>query len=288
MKTNFFSFGITTLFLIFGLGSSSQATLKYVSDKNVRTYLFPKFFFTEEYYFFSTFSSDSIELDNKYYFKTLSFKKNDPNWEKNEPYFREENKMVYYKYLNQPEKLLYNFNLMLGDTLRDNHVGYYKVIKIDTITTDDGLLRKRWLLNNICMNEVKGQTTWIEGLGNVDTYEHRDACIIIDPESTFICASNSGNVVYARSFCQTVNVENTVEYPYKIYPNPASDILTLDGDVDGIQSIQIYDANGRIIDYSKINRTSKEIGIAHLFAGLHWLGIITKEGKTQVIKFVKI
>lgn len=45
MKTNLYSLWLSSILLIFAVTLSSQTTLKYVSDKNVRTYHFPKFFF---------------------------------------------------------------------------------------------------------------------------------------------------------------------------------------------------------------------------------------------------
>lgn len=44
MKTNLYSLWLSSILLIFAVALSSQTTLKYVSDKNVRTYHFPKFF----------------------------------------------------------------------------------------------------------------------------------------------------------------------------------------------------------------------------------------------------
>lgn len=218
----------------------------------------------------------------------MSYKENDPNWEKSEPYFREENIMVFYKYLGHPEKLLYNFNLALGDTLSDSFKGYYEVKKIDTITTDDGLQRKRLYLDKICKGEPYDKTTWIEGLGNVETYEYRDACLIIDPESAFICASHNGKVIYAVSYCKTVGTSSDIVEHVIIYPNPVTDFLTLDGEVGDIQKVQIYDANALLVETYKFNKISKSIDIGHLKPGLHLLSIITNQGKAHLIKFVKI
>lgn len=77
---------------------------------------------------------------------------------------REENQQVYAVYSgNQQEQLIYNFSLVVGDSIRspyNNDTHYFKVTKIDTIEVGTGK-RKRIKLDF---------DTWIEGIGTLDRF----------------------------------------------------------------------------------------------------------------------
>ncbi|MEE9438447.1 MAG: T9SS type A sorting domain-containing protein [Saprospiraceae bacterium] len=62
-----------------------------------------------------------------------------------------------------------------------------------------------------------------------------------------------------------------------ITPNPASNFLTIDGDLQNIDHIDIYNINGyQVIKDKKIK--DKNINIEHLKSGLYLLQLVSKEG----------
>ncbi len=69
----------------------------------------------------------------------------------------------------------------------------------------------------------------------------------------------------------------------KVYPNPASDVLTLEGDNLQIgQTCIVYDSSGRQAEQFIINGTTHRLAVSHLVSGLYF---IFDESKSWCIKF---
>lgn len=54
---------------------------------------------------------------------------------------------------------------------------------------------------------------------------------------------------------------------FQIYPNPASDVLTIKGSTEEIETISIYDISGKLVDERSLNASFAEIDISGLPAG---------------------
>ena len=64
---------------------------------------------------------------------------------------------------------------------------------------------------------------------------------------------------------------------FSIYPNPATDVIHIAGDLGKVHSIHIHDASGRLV-YQSISPSSKSISIAEWSRGLYALSFFTGEG----------
>jgi len=70
---------------------------------------------------------------------------------------------------------------------------------------------------------------------------------------------------------------------FKVFPNPSSDEITIGNTARFIDSIKIYDINGRLIKSSAVEGYSLTVDISNLKSGLYFLKI----NNTEVIKFLK-
>jgi hypothetical protein len=77
------------------------------------------------------------------------------------------------------------------------------------------------------------------------------------------------------------NLDNSV----KVYPNPAEGQVIITADF-AVNSIQLFDVQGRLLQTSVINNTETEIDISGRAAGIYFIKVITGKG-TKVEKLVK-
>ncbi|AZA82048.1 hypothetical protein C1637_10600 [Chryseobacterium lactis] len=93
-------------------------------------------------------------------------------------------------------------------------------------------------------------------------------------------------VDYTLVITQTLSTKEMSLSKAKIYPNPVSDILTIE-DTQAIQSVEIYDFNGKLIknDYS-LNKKNASIKLSNLIPGTYTAKIKTSAG-IRVFKFIK-
>ena len=84
----------------------------------------------------------------------------------------------------------------------------------------------------------------------------------------------------------TEDVENIADAPIVIYPNPASDNLTVRSNTIDVYNVIIYDMMGRILLSSSVYNYSRKINISDLPTGHYYVQMITKDG-TYATKLVK-
>jgi uncharacterized delta-60 repeat protein len=95
------------------------------------------------------------------------------------------------------------------------------------------------------------------------------------------------NFTLARILLDTpLSIQEPLEEFIKVYPNPFNDRLFVE-DFEGIiESIKIYDNNGRIIKTLSKPNTMQEIDTAFT-VGIYHIKITTKDGRTMNKKFIK-
>ena len=92
-----------------------------------------------------------------------------------------------------------------------------------------------------------------------------------------------GNILYYRN-AQLFSTDNFSTETFSIYPNPVSSILYISSEINNIEAITIYLANG--IKAISIENKNNSIDISNLSNGLYFVEISSKEGKL-VKKFIK-
>lgn len=101
--------------------------------------------------------------------------------------------------------------------------------------------------------------------GNMDVpYEFEGYKIIVDP---------------------ALGVSLVKEDVVRVYPNPAYDVLTVEG-VSNARSVRIVDLNGQVVSVSNVSGAKQEINVADLISGVYFVQIEGDNG-TVLQKFVK-
>ncbi|MCF6213009.1 MAG: BspA family leucine-rich repeat surface protein [Flavobacteriaceae bacterium] len=70
----------------------------------------------------------------------------------------------------------------------------------------------------------------------------------------------------------------------KLYPNPATEMIYLNGDISKLQKLTIYSVQGKQV--KSIHKNFKEINVKLLSSGIYFVELMTKEG-IRTIKLIK-
>ncbi len=100
--------------------------------------------------------------------------------------------------------------------------------------------------------------------------------------STCIPVKNYFKVLASPS----VGIEQIKESEFRIYPNPANNILYVLNLKESIE-YNILNTFGQLITTNKITKLESRIDISALSSGVYQLHLINKNGKSQYLKFIK-
>jgi len=102
--------------------------------------------------------------------------------------------------------------------------------------------------------------------------------------------ANTINDTYnANCACEgIIGVEESEVIQLSLYPNPASDVLTLTSNIAGWGKMQIVDLTGRVVfQNNQLFSANQEVNIAELPHGMYSLAV-TFDQKQAVITFIKL
>lgn len=117
-------------------------------------------------------------------------------------------------------------------------------------------------------------------------------------EVDFVASGSTGNTSsstvkydnYAVSAVNTttLNVNDVVSTKFNVYPNPATDVITITNNENiGIEKVSIADMNGRIVKTLNFtNQAEIQLNISDLKSGIYIFNVSTKEG-TATKKIIK-
>ncbi|MBL7972042.1 MAG: T9SS type A sorting domain-containing protein [Prolixibacteraceae bacterium] len=121
-------------------------------------------------------------------------------------------------------------------------------------------------------------------------------------------AFSAGQVVYIGHSSGVVQVLEGVQQAYQItdvtaisdihkigiscsvYPNPATDILTLkldDYEESSILFYQLYSITGTLLEKKKIESSQSDIAMKHLVSGVYLLRVLREDQCVRVFKIIK-
>jgi hypothetical protein len=196
-----------------------------------------------------TFSSDSVLKDGKYYHELIySNNMSGGPWISEDNFFREENGRTYKWLENNSERLIYDFNFGIGDSLpgTDMNQATRYVTQVGSMKLLDEIPRKYIEFNSVC-----GTSRWVEGIGEVEDFLYSEVfCSLWDGIPVNIrCFNTNGQLIYLRpdlSGCYTSNVKDVELTVARVYPNPGSDFLFLEtANETPITSLLIYNSFGK-------------------------------------------
>lgn len=168
----------------------------------------------------------------------------------------------------------YYFDLLgnpcVGDTVR------FAVLHINGFLS--GLENIFWLKNDTLLTSKTNEDTLL--ITSAGKYE----CKVIDPTSNCLLDTTSYLIEYN---CAAVGIkENKKELIWSIYPNPASEAITIKiSNNQKEEQVQIYNAVGQLIKTKEVIETT-EINVADLPNGVYF--VLLKSNKHHPFKFIKL
>lgn len=217
---------------------------------------------------------------------------------------REDSGKYFYKHDTETEeKLWFDFTLEVGDTINLDHCysssaeqEQLTVISIETVTLGNGSERRKWTLEYSDNQSGFYLTTeeWIEGIGNVQQgWRHPTAQTCIDIGHWLRCYYENDEWVESFEFiapgttcCNIVSVLEQGKMEYTLYPNPATEGLTIQSSLI-VTSVEISDTTGRIVCTTQPNTTSVKVNIESLSTGCYFVVATTENGIIETLKFLK-
>ncbi len=195
-----------------------------------------------------------------------------------------------------PEVVLYDFSLELGDTFNIGS-GTYTVDAINYIETYDGP-RKAWYLSA----GLEGDLTpvWVEGIGSMAGILHPEIQPNLDmwdfPE--LLCFEDDEVMVYKsvngeNYGCQLESIgieENNTNLQIEVFPNPTTGKIYLRfpspylKETDSQFQIIITNVLGKEMLSQKLNTQNERIDVSHLSQGVYLLNITDKNQKQLLTK----
>lgn len=86
--------------------------------------------------------------------------------------------------------------------------------------------------------------------------------------------------------CEVLSVKDFDMTSVQIYPNPASDFITI-SNLQGKETLEIFDLKGQLMKTFYGNAEDATINIAHLASGVYFVKITNQKGNSTNKKFVK-
>jgi Secretion system C-terminal sorting domain len=202
-------------------------------------------------------------------------------------------KKVFLRVWGKYETLLYDFNLVEGDTMPNNAT--LILSKIDSVQINVGF-RKRFVFNSTKDNSY--QAIWVEGIGNVQ--DPLDQSRIYDSKDGIFCAYSNNQITYENCilFCDCLDylkegsgINQTIKTGnYKVYPNPVKNNFYIYLDNGTIKSVRIIGLNGRLVKNVGDNIGTNfidNIDISSLSSGIYLCVVTTLNGEVGNFKVVK-
>ena len=199
---------------------------------------------------------------------------------------REEDGKIWDRYLNGSEMLLYDFTANVGDSLICGYGDYFVVDSI-SIEQIGGVDRKKlWFgLEYDFIGEPYAMETWIEGIGSDLGLLFCGSYFFCGGYYRALCFHQNGELVWQNpeyNACVITSVEEINDKVISVYPNPAMEIVTVDG-VEAAE-VQVYNALGQLV---KTVRDANEISVAGLAEGVYLLRTVDADGKVYTNKITK-
>lgn len=186
------------------------------------------------------------------------------------------------------ERLLYDFNLSIGDTVRiwpadGSDGGDLVVDEIDTVKMG-GVYRKRLLLYGIMGSGL--HEYWIEGIGS--TYgllgSGRSGTYVTDIHYPYLqCYLEDDNIIYKDPYAKRCFIplpsgmgQQSEQDTPEFYPNPTRGEVRIKGLVRTWECT-VYDGQGEVVFFKKLNSSNDFLDIKHQPDGTYH--IVVRSGR---------
>ncbi|MGB4846391.1 MAG: T9SS type A sorting domain-containing protein, partial [Saprospiraceae bacterium] len=231
-----------------------------LTEDDLVNFVSPKKTWTEGYYnsdwwsFKFKFDSIPVILGGNTYNQLLrAYSEYSEIWEATGTFIRDVNNRVY-EYSGGIDQIIYDFNLMEGDTFHLGDSSYpmdLLVTDTDSIALLNGVLKKRLILEAIDPSGevIASDIVWIEGIGNLQGLFTNYLPWSADWDPSYIlCVRWNDNVVYddpdiESCWMMTTSINDPIDYDQPVFPNPTSGLIHISGNEKEVP-YELYDLQG--------------------------------------------
>ena len=82
-------------------------------------------------------------------------------------------------------------------------------------------------------------------------------------------------------------IDEAEETMFRIYPNPATDVIHIEGLENGSHQLFVYDMLGKVVASAMVSDNVTDINISHLPEGVYVVKFIGETGQTNILKICK-
>jgi len=198
--------------------------------------------------------------------------------------------------LNQIDTL-YNFNLNVGDSNLFNLYGMFsewlEVTKIDSIQIGSVFYKTIEFAEPSFSAFDWLDEKWIEGIGSIHgplfpRYPRKFSEEL--PDSMFLtCSFTNGSQVWnhpAYSSCYTnvyLNLEENLGSSINVYPNPSSDYVIIESQVQNQLQLKLFNGIGQLIDEYQLASSSHKLELSSLVNGTYFLKVESESGNKTIV-----
>ena len=204
------------------------------------------------------------------------------------------NKVFYLQGVN-PERVIYDFDLAIGDVFEARPECNLVVTEIDSIQLYNGELRKRLKLDPTTNWGSDDHTYWIEGIGSTHSLNNYDAVFCItDTYFELNCFMNDNELLYSgenANQCWITTPVNDVLYDTNVAlsPNPFQDKITISSsEGHPIDRIQIFSSMGQLVRTIQISSNTDELDMSELGSGAYYILGSLENGDAFSKKLIKV
>ena len=104
------------------------------------------------------------------------------------------------------------------------------------------------------------------------------------------CQSAPVAVTASVSLCPTGIVENNTSHALLVYPNPASEMVTLNLDKESlnqVDKIEMFDMLGKSVKQISMHSETEQVNLSDLSKGVYMISVQFESGQKSMVKFVK-
>jgi len=192
----------------------------------------------------------------------------------------EDNKRVFINDLlfKRDSILLYDFNLQIGDTVvTDLDIQTFLIVsQIDTLLIGNKKRKRiKFTMSESCLDNMY----WIEGIGSTNGLLH-PGDFVVGTHNTLLCFKENSETIYYNNIFGTCYPDYPTSYNsindkkevkrLNIYPNPATEKISIELTENAIGTLKIYSLEGRIILNENITINYKhDVSISHFKEGVY-------------------
>jgi hypothetical protein len=110
-------------------------------------------------------------------------------------------------------------------------------------------------------------------------------------EASLVTTVTDGNQVITPVHMKVVSgvgvSEFSTENQSSVYPNPTKDIVTISNSKQLIQSVQLFDVNGKLLVSQFVNQNLVDLNLSAMSSGIYFVKIMTENQSVQNVKVIK-